>query len=47
MIERKQGTLFFTGGGIALVPNPLYTSHYKAMFSPVCSLILMIPTLTA
>jgi len=26
MIERRQGTLFFTGGGIALVPNPLYTS---------------------
>ncbi|MFC4101652.1 SDR family NAD(P)-dependent oxidoreductase [Paenibacillus xanthanilyticus] len=26
MVERKQGTLFFTGGGIALIPNPLYTS---------------------
>lgn len=26
MIERKQGTLFFTGGGIALAPNPLYAS---------------------
>ncbi|WP_028550797.1 SDR family NAD(P)-dependent oxidoreductase [Paenibacillus sp. UNC451MF] len=26
MVERKQGTLFFTGGGIALAPNPLYTS---------------------
>lgn len=26
MVERKQGTLFFTGGGIALTPNPLYTS---------------------
>ncbi|MGO4371853.1 SDR family NAD(P)-dependent oxidoreductase [Paenibacillus sp. 2TAB19] len=26
MIERKQGALFFTGGGIALNPNPLYTS---------------------
>lgn len=26
MIERKQGTLFFTGGGIALNPNPLYAS---------------------
>lgn len=26
MVERKQGTIFFTGGGIALTPNPLYTS---------------------
>ncbi|WP_307475256.1 SDR family NAD(P)-dependent oxidoreductase [Paenibacillus harenae] len=26
MVERKQGTLFFTGGGIALTPNPLYAS---------------------
>ncbi|AFC28435.1 SDR family NAD(P)-dependent oxidoreductase [Paenibacillus mucilaginosus] len=26
MVERKQGTLFFTGGSIALNPNPLYTS---------------------
>lgn len=26
MVERKQGTLFFTGGGIALNPNPLYAS---------------------
>ncbi|QHW33578.1 SDR family NAD(P)-dependent oxidoreductase [Paenibacillus rhizovicinus] len=26
MIERRQGALFFTGGGIALTPNPLYAS---------------------
>lgn len=26
MVERQRGTLFFTGGGIALTPNPLYTS---------------------
>jgi len=26
MIERKEGTLFFTGGEIALNPNPHYTS---------------------
>jgi short-subunit dehydrogenase len=26
MIERKQGTLFFTGGTIALEPNPEYAS---------------------
>lgn len=26
MVERRQGTLFFTGGGIALIPNPLYAS---------------------
>lgn len=26
MLERRQGTLFFTGGGIALIPNPLYAS---------------------
>ncbi|PYI51572.1 SDR family NAD(P)-dependent oxidoreductase [Paenibacillus flagellatus] len=26
MVERKQGTLFFTGGGIALTPNPHYAS---------------------
>ncbi|MCH5585798.1 hypothetical protein MK805_12680 [Shimazuella sp. AN120528] len=26
MIERKQGTLFFSGGTIALEPNPEYAS---------------------
>ncbi|WP_248926228.1 SDR family NAD(P)-dependent oxidoreductase [Paenibacillus hamazuiensis] len=26
MVERRQGTLFFTGGAIALTPNPLYAS---------------------
>jgi len=26
MIERRQGTLFFTGGGLALAPNPRYAS---------------------